>query len=70
MAAFRLACKGKSLADSCYDAEVKSITAFLSLQQPGTAPAISEDKLDIHPDDYLAPRFLKRIRSKVRSRRF
>ena len=32
MAACRMASKGKSMADSGYDAEVKSIQAFLSMQ--------------------------------------
>ena len=32
MAACRMAAKGKSMADRGYDAEVKSIQAFLSMQ--------------------------------------
>merc|ERR1711971_10704 len=40
LAACRFAAKGKTLADSGYDAEVNSIKAFLSMQSPASAPAI------------------------------
>ncbi len=36
MAACRLAAKGRSMADAGYDAEVKSIMAFLSMQHPAS----------------------------------
>lgn len=65
MAAMRLASKGKSLADSSYDSEVKSILAFLSMQHPAPAPVINPESLDIQPELYLAPRFVRRIRGKV-----
>ncbi|XP_047501576.1 unc-112-related protein-like isoform X2 [Penaeus chinensis] len=65
MAAMRLASKGKSLADSSYDSEVKSILAFLSMQHPAPAPVINPESLDIQPELYLAPRFVRRIRSKA-----
>lgn len=65
MAAMRLASKGKSLADSSYDSEVKSILAFLSMQHPAPAPVISAENLDIQPEHYLAPRFVRRIRNKA-----
>lgn len=61
----RLASKGKSLADSSYDSEVKSILAFLSMQHPAPAPVINPESLDIQPEHYLAPRFMRRIRGKV-----
>ncbi|XP_068201311.1 unc-112-related protein-like isoform X1 [Palaemon carinicauda] len=64
MAAMRLASKGKSLADSSYDSEVKSILAFLSMQHPAPAPVINPESLDIQPEHYLAPRFVRRIRGK------
>ncbi|XP_037801107.1 unc-112-related protein-like isoform X2 [Penaeus monodon] len=64
MAAMRLASKGKSLADSSYDSEVKSILAFLSMQHPAPAPVINPESLDIQPELYLAPRFVRRIRGK------
>lgn len=65
MAAMRLASKGRSLADSSYDAEVKSILAFLSMQHPAPAPVLNPESLDIHPEHYLSPRYSRRIRSKA-----
>lgn len=65
MAACRLAAKGRTLADASYESEVNSITAFLQLQRPAPAPAISPNSLDITPDDYVAPRFVKRFKGKV-----
>ena len=64
MAACRLASKGRSLADSSYDSEVASIKSFLSMQKPAHAPAISINPNDIEPQDFLAPRFLKKLKSK------
>ena len=53
------------MADSGYDAEVKSIMAFLSMQHPASQPAINPATLDINVEDYVAPRFLRKMRSKV-----
>ena len=64
MAACRLASKGRSLADSSYDSEVASIKSFLSMQKPAHAPSISMNPNDIEPVDLLAPRFLKKLKSK------
>ena len=65
MAACRLAAKGKSMADSVYDSEVKSIQAFLSMQHPASQPVINPATLDINVEEYMAPRFLRKMRSKV-----
>lgn len=65
MAACRLAAKGRSLADSSYESEVNSIQAFLQLQRPAQAPAINPNSLDIIPEDYVAPRFAKKLKGKV-----
>ena len=65
LAASRLAAKGKTMADSGYDAEVKSIMAFLSMQHPASQPAINPATLDINVEDYVAPRFFRKIKSKV-----
>lgn len=65
MAACRLAAKGRTLADSSYETEVNSIIAFLQLQRPAPAPAINPNSLDITPDDYVAPRFAKRLKGKL-----
>lgn len=65
MAACRLAAKGRSLADASYESEVNSIIAFLQLQRPAPAPAINPNALDIVPEDYVAPRFVKKFKGKV-----
>ncbi len=65
MAACRLAAKGKSMADSGYDAEVKSIQAFLSMQHPASQPVINPATLDINVEEYVAPRFYRKMKSKV-----
>ena len=62
MAAARLATKGRTMADSSYDNEVKSILNFLSLQHPihtSYSPSLSAHQID-NPDDYIAPRFLRK----------
>ncbi|XP_015931052.1 unc-112-related protein [Parasteatoda tepidariorum] len=63
MAACRLAAKGKTMADSSYDLEVKSIQDFLNMQKPAPAPVISPSQIDINPDDMVAPRFMKKLKS-------
>ena len=65
LAACRMAAKGKTMADSGYDSEVKAIQAFLSMQHPASQPAINPATLDINIEDYVAPRFLRKMRSKV-----
>ena len=69
MAALRLGAKGKTMADSGYDAEVKSIQAFLAMQHPASQPVINPNSIDINVEDYVAPRFLRKMKSKVRNRR-
>merc|ERR1712223_1334876 len=65
MAACRMASKGKSMADSGYDAEVKSIQAFLSMQHPATQPVINPASIDMNQlEDYVAPRFLRKMKSR------
>uniref|UniRef100_A0A2M4A6K3 Putative mitogen inducible protein product n=1 Tax=Anopheles triannulatus TaxID=58253 RepID=A0A2M4A6K3_9DIPT len=64
MAACRLASKGRSLADSSYDSEVASIRSFLSMQKPAEAPAININPNAMDPNEYLAPRYAKKLRSK------
>jgi len=53
MAACRLGSKGHTMADSSYNAEVKNIEQFLSLQKPSSTPthistpiAVSEDSIE------------------------
>ncbi|XP_064484884.1 unc-112-related protein-like [Ornithodoros turicata] len=64
MAGCRLAAKGKTMADASYEAEVKSIQQFLQLQRPAPAPAISPSQVDINTEDYIAPRFLKKLKGR------
>lgn len=65
MAACRLASKGRSLADSSYDSEVASIRAFLSMQKPAQAPSISINENNIDPNEYIANRFVKKLKNKT-----
>ncbi len=65
MAACKLGSKGKTLADSSYDTEVKTIQTFLSMQKRAPAPAINPSSFEISPQDYVAPRFLKKMKGKV-----
>lgn len=64
MAACRLASKGRSLADSSYDSEVASIKSFLSMQKPAQAPAVTINPNNIEPNEYLSPRYAKKLKNK------
>ncbi|KAF5274387.1 hypothetical protein FQA39_LY07267 [Lamprigera yunnana] len=66
MAACRLAAKGRSLADSSYSSEVQTILDFIQIQRPNErGPAINPKSLDIQPEDYIAPRFVRKIRGRL-----
>ncbi|KFB36913.1 AGAP002054-PA-like protein [Anopheles sinensis] len=65
MAACRLASKGRSLADSSYDSEVASIRSFLSMQKPAQAPAINVNPSAMDANEYLAPRYAKKLKGKA-----
>lgn len=78
MAAFRLACKGKTMADSSsFDSEVKSILSLLSMQHrplsssssPSHFPLSSAPDINVQPQEFVAPRFLKKFRVKQLKRR-
>jgi len=67
LAAFRLASKGKSMADSAYDNEVRQILDFLSIQHP--APLVSHvtsnvPSSDVNPDDFVCPKHLRKAKSR------
>ncbi|CAG7833775.1 unnamed protein product, partial [Allacma fusca] len=68
MAACKLGSKGKTLADSSYDMEVKTIQTFLAMQHRSPTPAINPSSFEITPQDFVAPRFLKKIRGKLTQR--
>jgi kindlin 2 len=65
MSACKLGSKGKTLADSSYDSEVNTIRTFLSMQHRAPAPAINPSSFEISPDEYIAPRHLKKMKGKV-----
>lgn len=64
MAACRMASKGRTMADSSYESEVKQILDFLSIQHPALAPVISAHQVDINPDDYVAGRFSRKLKGR------
>jgi len=68
LAACRMAAKGKTMADSAFDSEVKAIQAFLSMQHPASQPVINPATLDIKVEDYVATRFLRKTKSKLRQK--
>lgn len=65
MACCRLAAKGRSLADSSYESEKKTILDFLNLQRPAEQPVLNPNSLDIQVEDYIAPKYLKKSKGKV-----
>ncbi|ODN02153.1 hypothetical protein Ocin01_04534 [Orchesella cincta] len=68
MAACKLGSKGKTLADSSYDTEVRTIQTFLAMQKRAPAPAINPSSFEINPQDYVAARFLKKMKGKLTQR--
>ena len=64
MAACKLASKGRTMADSSYESEVSALQTFLSMQHPSAVPAIAPSQVDIQPEDFIAPRFFRKIKSK------
>lgn len=65
MACCKLASKGRSLADSSYEAEKKTILDFLQMQKPTDSPALNPNSLNIQVEDYIAPKYLKKLKGKV-----
>jgi len=51
------------MADSSYDSEVKSIQAFLSMQHPSNAPALNPRDASFQPENYIAPRFFRKLKT-------
>ncbi|XP_076441948.1 fermitin family homolog 2-like [Babylonia areolata] len=64
MAACKLASKGRTMADSSYESEVSALQSFLGMQHPSAAPVITPAQVDIQPEDFIAPRFFKKIKAK------
>ncbi|KAL3288346.1 hypothetical protein HHI36_002794 [Cryptolaemus montrouzieri] len=67
MACCKLASKGRSLADSSYEAEKKTILDFLQMQKPADSPALNPNSLNIQVEDYIALNILKIERKAVTS---
>ncbi|XP_037072474.1 unc-112-related protein-like [Pollicipes pollicipes] len=65
VSACRLAARGRSMADSSFETEVRATQERLALQRPAPTPAISPHTLQIEPDDYVPPRFTKKLRGKL-----
>uniref|UniRef100_A0A7N9AXJ5 FERM domain containing kindlin 3 n=1 Tax=Mastacembelus armatus TaxID=205130 RepID=A0A7N9AXJ5_9TELE len=66
MAACRLASKGKSLADSSFQSEIRSISSFLAMQKSspgshGNTPA-NDESIDTH--SLVSPRYHKKYKAK------
>ena len=51
------------MANSSYDMEVKSILAFLHMQRPAV-DQVDSSNIEVHPDDLVTPRFMKRHKTK------
>ena len=64
MAACRLASKGKTMADSSYDMEVKSILTFLNMQRPVSVDQVDSSNIDVHPEELIAPRYMRKHKTK------
>lgn len=52
------------MADSSYESEVTALQNFLVMQHPSSAPVITPSEANIQPEDFIAPRFFKKIKSK------
>ncbi|XP_045502570.1 unc-112-related protein-like isoform X1 [Colias croceus] len=72
VAACRLGSRGRSLADAAFASEASTVRSLLALQRPQPGAALHQHSLPhldhLQPDNYLAPRFLKKLRSKFTQR--
>lgn len=62
MAAFRLASKGRSIAEPSYETERESILALLNMQRPSSNP--QQTKFDIQPENFVSTKFVKKYKIK------
>ncbi|KAH9630783.1 hypothetical protein HF086_001011 [Spodoptera exigua] len=69
VAACRLGSRGRSLADAAFATEAAAVRSLLQLQRPQPAAALNQHSLPhldhLQPENYLAPRFLKKLKSKA-----
>ncbi|XP_045453040.1 unc-112-related protein-like [Melitaea cinxia] len=72
VAACRLGSRGRSLADSAFTTEAAAVKTLLALQKPQPAAALNQHSLPhldhLQPENYLAPRFLKKLKGKFTQR--
>ncbi|XP_072123195.1 fermitin family homolog 1 isoform X3 [Mobula birostris] len=66
MAAFRLASKGKTMADSSYPTEMYNIQSFLRMKNINSSPQVihNPNTMEMNPESLVSPRYLKRFKTK------
>ncbi|XP_072907433.1 fermitin family homolog 1 isoform X2 [Hemitrygon akajei] len=66
MAAFRLASKGKTMADSSYPTEMYNIQSFLRMKNVNSSPHVihNPNTMEMNPESLVSPRYLKRFKTK------
>lgn len=69
VAACRLGSRGRSLADPTFVTEASAVRSLLALQRPQPGAALQHQSVPhldhLQPDNFLAPRFLKKLKGKV-----
>ncbi|XP_026314837.1 unc-112-related protein-like [Hyposmocoma kahamanoa] len=72
VAACRLGSRGRSLADAAFTTEAAAVKTLLALQRPQPGAALSQQHVPhldrLNPENYLAPRFLKKLKGKFTQR--
>lgn len=66
LSALRLGSRGRTLADAAWVTEAQAIRDFITLQKPTQGPTINLKDLDIRPQDYLSPKYQKKLKGKVK----
>ena len=55
------------MADSSFETEVQALQKFLAMQKTTPSPekvVVTPNQLDIQPEDFVSPRYFKKIKSK------
>ena len=52
------------MADSSYEGEVKTLQKLLNMQHLDVSRTINPSDVNIQADDFIAPRFFKKIKAK------
>ncbi|XP_077289345.1 unc-112-related protein-like isoform X2 [Arctopsyche grandis] len=68
LSALRLGSRGRTLADAAWATEAQAIRDFITLQRPAQGPTINPRDLDIRPQDYLSPKYQKKLKGKTTQR--